>query len=254
MEEDSSRTRECKRTSVTYSSSSSSTAPSKRRKVSSPLGGDGDWDRDWEAFSSVSELASCTALLSTGSAGKAKVEVISPAAALLLRSGRLCPSSFCSDVPAVSPPPLSSFGSGEVVEQRFLVGDQLEEEEEEEEEKSLGTETSSATTCAINGYFSSRSNTRETTPPSHGVGEEKEDSRRRLMEQVERSPTGSNDRRSAVAGRGRTMMPMPPQAEIEEFFSAAEKYEQKRFTEKYNYDVVKDVPLEGQYQWVRLKP
>ncbi|XP_031391443.1 uncharacterized protein LOC116203705 isoform X6 [Punica granatum] len=125
MEEDSSRTRECKRTSVTYSSSSSSTAPSKRRKVSSPLGGDGDWDRDWEAFSSVSELASCTALLSTGSAGKAKVEVISPAAALLLRSGRLCPSSFCSDVPAVSPPPLSSFGSGEVVEQRFLVGDQL---------------------------------------------------------------------------------------------------------------------------------
>ncbi|THG05795.1 hypothetical protein TEA_026406 [Camellia sinensis var. sinensis] len=47
---------------------------------------------------------------------------------------------------------------------------------------------------------------------------------------------------------------MPAAAEIEEFFSAAEKYEQKRFVDKYNYDVVKDVPLEGRYQWVRLKP
>ncbi|KAI8028461.1 Cyclin-dependent kinase inhibitor 7 [Camellia lanceoleosa] len=47
---------------------------------------------------------------------------------------------------------------------------------------------------------------------------------------------------------------MPAAAEIEEFFSAAEKYEQKRFVDKYNYDVVKDVPLEGRYQWVQLKP
>ncbi|KAL0356816.1 UNVERIFIED_CONTAM: Cyclin-dependent kinase inhibitor 7 [Sesamum calycinum] len=47
---------------------------------------------------------------------------------------------------------------------------------------------------------------------------------------------------------------MPSAAELEEFFAAAEKYEQKRFTEKYNYDIVKDVPLEGKYQWVRLQP
>ncbi|XAR72889.1 hypothetical protein NMG60_11019676 [Bertholletia excelsa] len=46
----------------------------------------------------------------------------------------------------------------------------------------------------------------------------------------------------------------PSAAEIEEFFSVAEKYEQKLFSEKYNYDVVKDVPLEGRYQWVRLRP
>ncbi|XP_019166406.1 PREDICTED: cyclin-dependent kinase inhibitor 7-like isoform X1 [Ipomoea nil] len=45
-----------------------------------------------------------------------------------------------------------------------------------------------------------------------------------------------------------------PAAEIEEFFAVAEKYEQKRFQEKYNYDIVKDAPLEGRYQWVRLKP
>ncbi|KAL0387014.1 UNVERIFIED_CONTAM: Cyclin-dependent kinase inhibitor 7 [Sesamum radiatum] len=44
----------------------------------------------------------------------------------------------------------------------------------------------------------------------------------------------------------------PPAAELEEFFAAAEKYDQKRFAEKYNYDIVKDVPLDGRYQWVRL--
>lgn len=47
---------------------------------------------------------------------------------------------------------------------------------------------------------------------------------------------------------------MPSAAELEAFFAAAEKYEQKRFAEKYNYDIVKDVPLEGKYQWVRLLP
>ncbi|XAR59464.1 hypothetical protein NMG60_11015306 [Bertholletia excelsa] len=47
---------------------------------------------------------------------------------------------------------------------------------------------------------------------------------------------------------------MPAAAEIEEFFSAAEKSVLKRFSDKYNYDVVKDVPLEGRYQWIRLKP
>lgn len=42
---------------------------------------------------------------------------------------------------------------------------------------------------------------------------------------------------------------MPSAAELEEFFSAAEKYEQKRFAEKYNYDIALDVPLKGRYKW-----
>ncbi|CAH2036254.1 unnamed protein product [Thlaspi arvense] len=46
----------------------------------------------------------------------------------------------------------------------------------------------------------------------------------------------------------------PTQAELDDFFSAAERFEQKRFTEKYNYDIVNDTPLEGRYQWVTLKP
>ncbi|XP_022135631.1 cyclin-dependent kinase inhibitor 7 [Momordica charantia] len=49
-------------------------------------------------------------------------------------------------------------------------------------------------------------------------------------------------------------MKTPPISEIEDFFAEAEKYEQKRFSEKYNFDIVKDVPLEGRYQWIRLKP
>ncbi|XP_044508772.1 cyclin-dependent kinase inhibitor 7-like isoform X2 [Mangifera indica] len=46
---------------------------------------------------------------------------------------------------------------------------------------------------------------------------------------------------------------MPSLVEIDEFFAASEKAEQKRFAEKYNYDIVKDVPLEGRYQWIQLK-
>ncbi|PPR91800.1 hypothetical protein GOBAR_AA28880 [Gossypium barbadense] len=46
----------------------------------------------------------------------------------------------------------------------------------------------------------------------------------------------------------------PSQEEIDEFFTVAENYEQKRFMEKYNYDIVKDMPVDGRYQWVRLKP
>ncbi|KAK1439917.1 hypothetical protein QVD17_05742 [Tagetes erecta] len=47
---------------------------------------------------------------------------------------------------------------------------------------------------------------------------------------------------------------MPSAAELEEFFSKAEKYEQKRFAKKYNFDIVKDIPMEGRYQWLPLKP
>ncbi|KAJ0010318.1 hypothetical protein Pint_34433 [Pistacia integerrima] len=47
---------------------------------------------------------------------------------------------------------------------------------------------------------------------------------------------------------------MPSLVEIDEFFAATEKNEQKRFAEKYNYDIEKDVPLEGRYQWIQLKP
>ncbi|KAL2499695.1 Cyclin-dependent kinase inhibitor [Abeliophyllum distichum] len=46
---------------------------------------------------------------------------------------------------------------------------------------------------------------------------------------------------------------MPSEAELEEFFAAAEKNLQKKFADKYNYDIVKDEPLEGRYEWVQLQ-
>ncbi|XWS68013.1 hypothetical protein CRYUN_Cryun04dG0053800 [Craigia yunnanensis] len=95
------------------------------------------------------------------------------------------------------------------------------------EAKSFETEIS---TCININKFS-----RETTPLSELSGDSEE------MESPEKKTPSSPAK-------------MPSQAEIDEFFSVAEKYEQKRFTEKYNYDIVKDVPLDGRYQWLRLKP
>lgn len=42
-------------------------------------------------------------------------------------------------------------------------------------------------------------------------------------------------------------------AELEEFFITAEKNLTEKFTDRYNYDIMNDVPLEGRYEWVRQK-
>ncbi|CAL9168362.1 unnamed protein product [Musa hybrid cultivar] len=44
----------------------------------------------------------------------------------------------------------------------------------------------------------------------------------------------------------------PTQAEIEEFFAAAEREQAQQFADKYNYDVVHDVPFDGRFEWVRI--
>ncbi|RDX86359.1 Cyclin-dependent kinase inhibitor 7, partial [Mucuna pruriens] len=58
--------------------------------------------------------------------------------------------------------------------------------------------------------------------------------------------------KSSAAASEHRKAKTPPKAEIEEFFAMAEKYEQKRFAEKYNFDIVRDMPLEGRYQWCGL--
>ncbi|KAK8568156.1 hypothetical protein V6N13_106090 [Hibiscus sabdariffa] len=98
------------------------------------------------------------------------------------------------------------------------------------EAKSFETEIS---TCTNINKFS-----RETTPLSELCGYSDK------MESPVKKPSPSPAKPSK----------MPSQAEIDEFFSVAEKYEQKRFAEKYNYDIVKDVPLDGRYRWLRLQP
>ncbi|KAJ8619011.1 hypothetical protein MRB53_015197 [Persea americana] len=81
---------------------------------------------------------------------------------------------------------------------------------------------------------------RETTPSSSLRSEQDE------LESTTRSSEESLRRKFTAAV-------MPSAAEIDDFFSAAEKDEKKRFSEKYNFDVEKDVPVEGRYEWVRLK-
>ncbi|XP_035540605.1 cyclin-dependent kinase inhibitor 7-like isoform X2 [Juglans regia] len=123
-------------------------------------------------------------------------------------------SSFCSDQLLASW--CSSNESSEVVKDSFRLMDL--------EAKSFETVDSA---CIDNTKF------RETTPSSELCGESEE------IDSLARKPSSAKT---------------PPKEEIEEFFAKAEKQEQKRFAEKYNYDIVKDMPLEGRYQWVRLKP
>ncbi|XP_010479459.1 PREDICTED: cyclin-dependent kinase inhibitor 7-like [Camelina sativa] len=66
--------------------------------------------------------------------------------------------------------------------------------------------------------------------------------------------SATTERREQRKTEMKKMEKSPTQAELDDFFSAAERFQQKRFTEKYNYDVVNDTPLEGRYQWVTLKP
>ncbi|XP_004492301.1 cyclin-dependent kinase inhibitor 4 [Cicer arietinum] len=43
---------------------------------------------------------------------------------------------------------------------------------------------------------------------------------------------------------------IPTSLEMDEFFALAEKQQQAIFMDKYNFDVVNDVPLPGRYEWV----
>ncbi|KAH0856123.1 hypothetical protein HID58_084384 [Brassica napus] len=47
---------------------------------------------------------------------------------------------------------------------------------------------------------------------------------------------------------------VPTIGELEEFFAYAEQQQQRLFVEKYNFDIVNDVPLTGRYEWVQVSP
>ncbi|XP_068303729.1 cyclin-dependent kinase inhibitor 6-like [Pyrus communis] len=85
-------------------------------------------------------------------------------------------------------------------------------------------------------YNSSRYERRKMTAPTSEVGAEAESTARLKEESQRRSPAVVNA------------------SELEEFFAVVEKESQQKFNEKYNFDVSKDKPLEGRYEWVRLKP
>ncbi|KAK8650779.1 hypothetical protein V6N13_140405 [Hibiscus sabdariffa] len=47
---------------------------------------------------------------------------------------------------------------------------------------------------------------------------------------------------------------IPAAQEIDEFFACAEQQQQWQFIEKYNFDIVNDLPLPGRYEWVKIMP
>ncbi|KAK4378423.1 hypothetical protein RND71_000285 [Anisodus tanguticus] len=110
--------------------------------------------------------------------------------------------------------------------------------------KAEGFETDNS--ASFNGAFSENFKPiDQLNPPSEHCGD---------SEEMESSSTTTKISSSAASAHRKlpSAAKVPPEAEIEEFFSVAEKREQKRFAEKYNYDIMKDVPLEGRYQWVSL--
>ncbi|PPS14560.1 hypothetical protein GOBAR_AA06021 [Gossypium barbadense] len=47
---------------------------------------------------------------------------------------------------------------------------------------------------------------------------------------------------------------VPSTQEMEEFVVYAEQQQHRRFMEKYNFDIVNDLPLQGRYEWVKIIP
>ncbi|XP_071721555.1 cyclin-dependent kinase inhibitor 4 [Rutidosis leptorrhynchoides] len=47
---------------------------------------------------------------------------------------------------------------------------------------------------------------------------------------------------------------MPSAQEIEGFFARHALEQQRRFTKKYNFDIVSEKPLQGRYEWVMVQP
>ncbi|CAG7859986.1 hypothetical protein BRARA_I00370 [Brassica rapa] len=87
--------------------------------------------------------------------------------------------------------------------------------------------------------FQTRQSTRESTPCN-------------FVEDLEIIVTpGSSTRSMRTPTRDSTV---PTIGELEEFFAYAEQQQQRLFMEKYNFDIVNDVPLTGGYEWVQVSP
>ncbi|KAF5769721.1 putative cyclin-dependent kinase inhibitor [Helianthus annuus] len=69
--------------------------------------------------------------------------------------------------------------------------------------------------------------------------------------------TAADNRSTTVNNSSHTVLPaekMAPEAELEEFFVAAQEGLNERFKNKYNYDIVNDIPLKGRFEWIQVNP
>ncbi|KAK9726526.1 hypothetical protein RND81_05G221400 [Saponaria officinalis] len=93
-------------------------------------------------------------------------------------------------------------------------------------------------------FDSTERGTRESTPCS-------------LIRDAEAIGTpGSTTRPTCSASANRRARNMqraiPTTPEMEDFFAGFELHQQELFLQKYNYDIVNDIPLPGRYEWVRV--
>ncbi|EOA13970.1 hypothetical protein CARUB_v10027095mg [Capsella rubella] len=105
---------------------------------------------------------------------------------------------------------------------------------------------SAQVSCGENSLdFESRHSTRESTPCN-------------FVEDHEIMVTpGSSTRSMRTATKEYTKdrdSTIPTTSELEEFFAFAEQQQQRLFVEKYNFDIVNDIPLSGRYEWVQVIP
>ncbi|KAJ8749539.1 hypothetical protein K2173_025734 [Erythroxylum novogranatense] len=63
-------------------------------------------------------------------------------------------------------------------------------------------------------------------------------------------PTSS--RAANQRGRNETRRNIPTTYEIEEFFACAQQQQRRLFIEKYNFDILNDVPLPGRFEWQEI--
>ncbi|KFK31288.1 hypothetical protein AALP_AA6G093100 [Arabis alpina] len=90
--------------------------------------------------------------------------------------------------------------------------------------------------------FESRCSSRESTPCN-------------FVEDLAITGTpGSSTRSMGTATKDYRDCMVPTASELEEFFAYAEQQQQRLFMEKYNFDIVNDVPLTGRYEWVQVSP
>lgn len=94
--------------------------------------------------------------------------------------------------------------------------------------------------------FNGRERTRESTPCSlthdlNVINTPGSSTRPRVLEASNRIPQNSVTRS------------MPLAQEIEEFFACHEREQQRRFADKYNFDITNENPLEGCYEWVKVQ-
>ncbi|XP_030532835.1 cyclin-dependent kinase inhibitor 3-like [Rhodamnia argentea] len=72
------------------------------------------------------------------------------------------------------------------------------------------------------------------------------------------TPPGSTTRQQSLSTAHRTQMSIlrsiPASDEMEEFFACAERRQQRSFLEKYNFDIVRDLPLPGRFEWAQVIP